>query len=217
VLLGGGGHAAVVAEAARAGGWTVEGFLDDDPDTRRARPGGLTHLGAIGDLAAIIGGRSGDRLPLAGHAAVGDPALRRRWLDALAEAAAPAIVHPTAAVSAAAVLAEGAFIGPGAVVNAGATVGRGAIVNSGAIVEHDCTLEPFSHVAPGAALGGAATVGREALVGINAAVLPGVRVGASATLGAGAVAVCDVPDGATVAGIPARSHARIGTAPQEGA
>jgi len=35
-------------------------------------------------------------------------------------------------------------------------------------------------------------------------VLPGLREGAGATLGAGAVAVRDVPAGATVVGVPAR-------------
>jgi sugar O-acyltransferase (sialic acid O-acetyltransferase NeuD family) len=214
VLLGGGGHAAVVADAALAGGWSVVGFLDDDPDESRPGPAGLTRLGAIDDLATILARASLARPGPKGHAAVGDPDLRRRWLDALTDAVAPAIVHPSAVVSRSAELAEGTFIGPGAVVNARAKVARGAIVNSGAIVEHDCRLGPFCHVAPGATLGGGASVGGSALVGIHAAVLPGIRVGDSATVGAGAVAASDVPDGATATGIPARSALRAATAPQ---
>ena len=203
VLLGGGGHAAVVADAARSSGWIIGGCLDDGSEQPR-RPGGLRRLGAIEDLGEVLatvgpGPHSGR-----GHPAVGDPQLRERWLDALGSAVAPAIVHATAAVSPSAELAEGVFVGPNAVVNARAVVERGAIVNSGAIVEHDCVLEAFCHVAPGAALGGGASLGRAGLVGINAAVLPGVRIGASATLGAGAVAADDVPDGATAVGIPAR-------------
>jgi sugar O-acyltransferase (sialic acid O-acetyltransferase NeuD family) len=214
VLLGGGGHAAVVAEAALAGGWSVVGYLDDDPDGR-ARPAGLPRLGAINDLPAILAGQWGDRPDPVGHAAVGDPGLRRRWLDALAGAAAAVIVHPSAVVSPSADLADGTFIGPRAVVNARAQVGRGAIVNSGAIIEHDCVLGPFCHVAPGATLGGGATVGSDALVGINAAVRPAVRVGDRATLGAGAVATSDIPDAATATGIPARTGAQAASASQE--
>lgn len=41
-------------------------------------------------------------------------------------------------------------------------------------------------------------------IGVNATILPGVRVGAHAIVGAGAVVTCDVPDYAVVAGVPAR-------------
>lgn len=201
VLLGGGGHAAVVAEAARTCGWRVIGYLDDGPATEAARLVGLQRLGAIHDL---------DRFPTGalGHAAVGDPALRRQWLDTLGLLAAPAIVHESATVSPSASLAEGSFIGPRAVVNARANIGRGVVVNTGAIVEHDCVLEAFCHIGPGAALGGGATVGEEATVGLNASVLRRIRIGASATLGAGGVAVRDVPEGVTAVGIPAREFAQ---------
>jgi acetyltransferase-like isoleucine patch superfamily enzyme len=41
-------------------------------------------------------------------------------------------------------------------------------------------------------------------IGMNACILPGVRIGAHAIVGAGAVVVHDVPDYAVVAGVPAR-------------
>lgn len=47
-------------------------------------------------------------------------------------------------------------------------------------------------------------VARGASIGAGAVLLPGVRIGAGATVGAGAVVTRDVPDGATVAGNPAR-------------
>ena len=47
-------------------------------------------------------------------------------------------------------------------------------------------------------------IGYGADVGTNATVLPGVRVGAHAIVGAGAVVTEDVPDYAVVAGVPAR-------------
>ena len=48
LLLGGGGHAAVVADAALAAGWAVEGFFDDSP---KAQLPGLARLGSIHELA----------------------------------------------------------------------------------------------------------------------------------------------------------------------
>jgi acetyltransferase-like isoleucine patch superfamily enzyme len=41
-------------------------------------------------------------------------------------------------------------------------------------------------------------------IGMNASILPGVRVGQQAIVGAGAVVTLDVPDYAVVAGVPAR-------------
>jgi acetyltransferase-like isoleucine patch superfamily enzyme len=48
------------------------------------------------------------------------------------------------------------------------------------------------------------TIGFGADIGMNASVLPGVRIGAHAIVGAGAVVTHDVPEYAVVAGVPAR-------------
>ncbi len=47
-------------------------------------------------------------------------------------------------------------------------------------------------------------IGYGADIGMNASLLPGVRIGAHAIVGAGAVVVDDVPDYAIAAGVPAR-------------
>lgn len=47
------------------------------------------------------------------------------------------------------------------------------------------------------------TVCKGASIGSNATILPGIRIGAGALVGAGAVVTRDVPDGVTVVGVPA--------------
>ncbi|MDN5347520.1 MAG: heptaprenylglycerol acetyltransferase [Clostridia bacterium] len=51
---------------------------------------------------------------------------------------------------------------------------------------------------------GRVEIGSWVLIGANATILPGVRIGDGAIVGAGAVVTKDVPPGARVGGVPAR-------------
>lgn len=202
ILIGGGGHATVVAEAATLAGFEVAGFLDDRADAAMSHAESERRcLGPLRDSAAVQ-----DRDWIV---AVGDLALREELIAAApgGDGARPAavVIHPSAVVSPSARIGAGVFIGPGAIVNARAEIGAHAIINSGAVVEHDCRIGMNAHIAPRVALGGTSRVGDRALVGIGASVLPGVTIGRGATVGVGAAVVGDVADGATVAGVPAAS------------
>ncbi|TVQ64799.1 MAG: acetyltransferase [Phycisphaerales bacterium] len=193
VLIGGGGHAMVVAEAAIACGRTLAGFLDDDP---------AAHLG---DLAERLGDLSGvpDLGEDAAIIALGNVGRRAEIITRL-RAPAATVVHPSAIVSPSATLGKGVFIGPNAVVHARARIGDHAIVNTGAIVEHDCLIGMNTHIAPGVVMGGETRVGPETLIGLGSRLLPGVRVGSRCVVGAGAVVLRAVGDGERVVGVPAR-------------
>ncbi|MCC6661816.1 MAG: NeuD/PglB/VioB family sugar acetyltransferase [Phycisphaerales bacterium] len=199
VLIGGGGHALVVADAALAAGHTIAGFLDDDPRAPLAtgHPS-ASRLGGLADVAAIAGRRW--------IMALGAIPLRDRALGRLPRDGATSVVHPSAVVAASAPLGAGTFVAPGAVVHTRARVEPHAIINTGAIVEHECRIGHNAHVAPGAVLGGRSRVGAGTLVGLGARVLPNLSIGVGCTVGAGAVVVRDVPDGVTVAGVPARGR-----------
>jgi acetyltransferase EpsM len=217
VLIGGGGHAEVVCEAATLAGLTIAGFLDDNP----AAPLGAILLDAPAHPATAPAGAPSYLGPLSllevagslGHTrwtlALGDLRLRRAVLKMLHSEPARAggaqtVLHPMAFVSPSASVGAGAFVGPRAIVHTRAKVGAHATINSGAIVEHDCAIDENAHLAPGAVLGGNCHIGRDTLIGLGARVLPGVRVGALAVVGAGAVVTRHVPDGAKVKGVPAR-------------
>ena len=53
-------------------------------------------------------------------------------------------------------------------------------------------------------------IGPGARIGVNATLLPFVRIGAGALIGAGAVVTRDVPAGAVAYGCPARVHGHVG-------
>jgi UDP-perosamine 4-acetyltransferase len=202
--LGAGTHAKSVLEAIRSGGrFEVAGLVDDDAARAGQEllgfpisgPDALERLRADGVAHAF-----------AGVGGIGSSSARRAVFERLLDAGfeLPLIVHASAAVSPWAELGRGTQILAGGLVNAGAEIGDDVIVNTGAIVEHDCRIEAHAHIAPGAKLAGLATIAEGAHVGIGAVVIESVRVGRGALVGAGAVVIRDVPDGARVAGVPAR-------------
>jgi sugar O-acyltransferase (sialic acid O-acetyltransferase NeuD family) len=204
VGLGAGTHAKSVLEAIRsAGRFEVFGLVDDDP----ARTG-QTILGfpVLGQDALARLRADGVAHAFAGVGGIGSSSARQAVFGRLLETGfeLPPIVHASATVSPWAELGRGSQVLAGALVNAGALIGDDVIVNSGAIVEHDCRIGAHAHLAPGAKLAGLASVGEGAHVGIGAVVIESVRVGDGALVGAGAVVIRDVPDGARVAGVPAK-------------
>ncbi len=110
----------------------------------------------------------------------------------------------TAYVSDGAVLGPGVQLMPQALVHVDAKVGKQCIINTGAIVEHDCVLGDGVEIAPGAILCGRVIVGNNTWICAGATVLPRIRIGANVIVGAGALVNCDVPDGSTIVGVPAR-------------
>lgn len=203
VLVGGGGHALVVAEAAAAAGVLAVGFLDDDVDAPLGRsPSSMIRVGKLSELDRI-----GDRGWIV---AVGHLAFRGSVIDRLSQMehgrGARTVIHPSAVVSSSARIGAGVFIGPRAVVNARALVMDHAIVNTGAIVEHECIVGYNAHIAPGAVLAGRVRVGTQTLVGIGARVLPDLSIGDRCVVGAGTVVVRSVVDEKTVIGVPGRER-----------
>lgn len=194
IIHGAGGHGLVVAEAALAAGRRLLGFIDDRPSANPPLGFPLLTLAEAETQSAewIV--------------AVGDNATRFRLLEhhQSARRSLARVIHPHASVSGSATLEPGVFVGPRAVVHSEAVVRFGAVVNSAAVVEHHVTLGPCSHVAPNATLGGAAQAGARTLVGLGASVLPGIKLGDDACVGAGAVVTRDVLHRTTVRGIPAK-------------
>lgn len=195
-LIGGGGHASVVADIARrAGVPSVVLWCDESPDLARFPAG--TSWRALDELDAT-------QPVLLG---VGDLAVRARMRERFPRPA-PAVVDPSAVLGHAVRLGAGTVVMPACVINACAAIGEDAIINTGTIVEHDCVIGFNTHLSPGVRLAGGVRVGDNTHIGTGAVVLPGIAVGDRAVVGAGAVVTQDVEPGLTVVGVPARPLVR---------
>lgn len=197
ILFGGGGHAKVVVEAARAQRPEIElVVLDDFPKDASFR---LLDLPYSGGREWLTPERAATARLMP---AIGDNAARGAllaWARSMGVALAN-VQHPSAVLSPSATIGGGVFLAPGAIVNAQTRLADGVIVNTGASVDHDCDLGEAAHIAPGVRLCGNVTVGARTLIGVGAAVVPGVTIGADVLIGAGMVVTRDVADGERLSG-----------------
>ena len=198
-ILGASGHGKVVADTAECCGWQTVEFFDD------AWPGLQTNAAwsVVGDSAALMA-RLADFDGVV--VAIGNNRIRHAKLLELRAAGAclVTLVHPAAIVSRYATIDHGVVIFAGAVVNAEACIGSGAILNTGCSIDHDCVLGDAVHISPGVRLAGGVHVGDLSWVGIGASVRQLVRIGERVMVGAGSAVVSDIPNDATVVGVPAK-------------
>lgn len=207
VVIGAGGHARVLLDALALCGVAVAGLTDADP----AKHGKII-AGArvLGDDRALEGHPPASTMLVNAMGSTETMAQRQAVFERLKARGYRflTVAHPAAVIARDAVLGEGAQLMAGAIVQSGARIGANSILNTGAQVDHDCDIGAHVHLAPGATLSGAVAVGEGTHVGTAAALVQGVRVGRGCLVAAGAVVVEDVPDGARVAGVPARRMGR---------
>lgn len=194
-IIGGGGHAKVVAGAALAAGMKIEGLLDDDRK--------LDGSQVLGHGVMMTPGADWWRERRSAIIGIGNNQIRNRLATEL-EADWTSVHHPHGWSDRSVEIGEGTLVCAGAVIQPDVVIGAHAILNTRCSIDHDCRIGAFSHIAPGATLAGEVSIAEGCFVGAGATILPGISVGAGAVIGAGAVVTRTVEAGATIVGIPAR-------------
>jgi sugar O-acyltransferase (sialic acid O-acetyltransferase NeuD family) len=199
IVVGAGGHGAVVAEAAaESGRWDEIVFLDDDESLDH-----VLEYPVVGTTERISTLASDDPEFVV---TIGNNRTRLELSDKIARSGLRlvSVIHPAACISKSASIAAGTVVCAGAIVNARAKIGRACIINTGATIDHDCVLEDGVHVSPGANLAGIVRVGECAWIGIGSSVKEEISIGHDSVVGAGSAVVNDIGDSVTVGGVPAR-------------
>lgn len=80
--------------------------------------------------------------------------------------------------------------------------GVGIVINGGTKIGNNVNISQFLSI--GTNKGTPATIGDNVYIGPHVSIVEDVHIGNNATIAAGAVVVKDVPDNATVAGVPAK-------------
>lgn len=193
LVIGAGGHAKVVVDAARDAGYEIAGVV--------GLPGGRSELLGI-QVVGDARGVEADGFIIA----IGDNEKRAAvFAEHVARGLRPlAVVHPSAVIADGVVIGEGTLVAAGVIVNVDASVGRNAILNTGCTVDHDCVIGDHALIGPGANLCGGCRVGEGTLIGVGASMTPTRAVGAWSVVGAGSAVVGDIPAHSVCAGVPAR-------------
>ena len=202
ILIGGGGHAKVLAAMLKKSPqFSVLGYLDP----KDAGPLlGFPYLGTETQIPALLEKHKKLSALIAFGKIKADNKRHLRFQELKKLGLEfPSLVAKGAIVNEGVSLGEGSVVMDGAVIQPGTSIQPLGIVNTGACIDHDCEIGIDVHVAPGATLSGAVKVGDFSLIGVGACVKQGIRVGAHVVLGAGAALVQDALEAGDYLGVPA--------------
>lgn len=197
VILGAGGHALSVADAAQSSGMAIRGLYSPESGGLRG-----SSFEIVSDLENIDFGSIWFALGVGTNHSRED--LLTSFLSDFPRARLTTVVHATAWVSPHSTIHDGAVILAHGSVGPGSTVGLGALLNTGASLDHDSSLGSFGSLGPGARTGGHVHIGERTMVGMQAGILQGITVGSDSVIGAHSLVNQDVESNAVAWGSPAR-------------
>ncbi|KAA8671131.1 acetyltransferase [Vibrio gigantis] len=192
VLIGGGGHASVLADILIRQGREILAVICPDDISQRRVFSGIKQFHKDSDIeqfspqgvSLVLGIGAMPKSNLREKIAKYFIALGYRFENVIAE---------TAFVSEYATIENGVQIMEGAVIQTGVFIGQHSIINTSVLVEHDCQIGAYNHLAPKATLCGQVKTEYGCYVGANATVIQGVTLGTLSIVGAGAILTKPLP------------------------
>jgi sugar O-acyltransferase (sialic acid O-acetyltransferase NeuD family) len=186
-------------DAAASGmGQSFSGFLDNNPSALDKYSYKLEYLGSVDDFSP-----KNEHLFVIG---IANPEAKRIVVEKLKSKGATfsKLIHPSAVIARTATLGEGVVICPHALVSADANLGNFVAVNGLSSIGHDAHIGDFSTLSAHVDITGFAHIGKCVFFGTGAKVLPKVKIGDGARIGAGTTIMRSVSEGAVMYVLPAK-------------
>lgn len=199
IIIGAGTYGQVYAEYLKDS-YTVLGFYDDNPEIIGQEINGVKVVDKVEEAFNL-------KKEIAVFVPIGNNAVRVELLKEFESKgfAIPSFIHPQTIVHSSVVLGKAVYILPGTNIMPLTHIGNYCMMSVNTVVSHHTVLEQGVFLSFGVNIGASLVLRQYAYVGIGATVMTGVKtVGKRALIGAGAVIIKDVPDGATVVGNPGR-------------
>ena len=204
LLIGASEHAKVVMDVIeKEGKYNIFGLIDSYKPVG-GKVFGYKILGTEDTLVELI--KDGE--VVGGVITIGDNWMRYKMAEKiksiLPEFNFITAVHPSANTARNVKIGAGSVVMAGVVVNSDSNIGEFCILNTRSSLDHDCVMGDFSSLAPGATTGGKVSIGAFSAISLGANIIHGVNIGEQTVLGAGAVALVDIPDHCVAYGVPAK-------------
>jgi sugar O-acyltransferase (sialic acid O-acetyltransferase NeuD family) len=187
-----------------ATGRRVDGLVDDDSTLWGAGFGALHVLGGMQFLLDL----KDDIDVVFGLSTPKDKARLYADLAASGHISFPRVVHPTSLIAPTARLGVGVIVFPWVAVWNEVSIGDICLLCTSSHVGHETRIGSFSSIYPKANISGGVDIGQAVTIGVNATILPGLRILHDSYVGASANVIHNVPAGAVVVGNPAREVQR---------
>jgi len=206
LIIGGGGHAKVVASLLKKHeAWNPIGYTDlDDYGPLLSLP----YLGTDNIIYSLISDRA-LKYAVIGIGMVGSTEDRAEIIKKVQVSGLsfPAVYSSHSIVNEEVKVGDGSIIMDGAVIQSGTRIGRHSIINTSAIVDHDCIIGDHVHLAPGVTLSGDVELGSHSLVGTGASILQGIKITDHVIIGGGATVISHLESSGIYVGVPAKLKA----------
>ena len=201
VIVGAGTYGQIYAEYLKET-YNIIGFIDDNPNIHGQVVNGLPVIGDMSCLLNKISKEINVFIP------IGNNKVRSSLLDLVSSKGfkTPNYIHPTVNIESSVKISQQAvYILQGTIIMPLVKIDSGVMISSGSIISHHTVIEKGVFISFGVNVGASICLCENAYLGIGSLVMTGVnKVGRNSLIGAGAVIIRDVPDGATVVGNPGR-------------
>lgn len=201
LIIGGGGHAKVVAALLKKHeDWNPIGYTNPEDNGPLL---GLPYLGTDEVILSLISDKT------LKHAAIGigqvGPTEHRAGVIRKIQAMRltfPSLCSSNSTISEDVEIGVGTIIMDGAVIQPGVRIGAYCVINTRAIIDHDCQIGDWVHIAPGAILSGEIKISNDVFIGAGATIIQGLSVTSNSIIGAGSVVIRHVREPGIYAGVP---------------
>ena len=176
----------------------ILGFLDDSLKTPKHKSD-FTVLGS----ASTLSDHNPDTKIIV---CIGDNGSREKISLLIRDSGYTAIgyLHPKAFVANSASVHNTAIIFPFAYIGESCEVDAFSIVHPNATLSSHSKVSDYCLLAPNCAVGSGALLGKGVSVGLSSSILPGLNIGETAKVAAGAAVVKNVPNNSVAKGVPAK-------------
>jgi len=193
VVLGAGGHAAVLVEMLITQKFDIRALVSPDKPKNTNTFANLAHWQ---DEAKILKLDPKSILLVNGIGSMPRSHARQEVYKKFTEAGFKflTLISPHAFVSPSVEIGSGVQIMAGSIIQTGCKIGDNSIVNTGAIVDHGCQIGRHNHLAPGATLSGEVVTAEGVHIGTGATLIQGIQIAAFSIIGAGAIVTKSVTE-----------------------